>query len=87
MFKHACIVGLEGVVPKAADSRHHSDGGNDWVKKTCPQRETLTIAGFALDGNDWDGINLGRRKGNDLLYAGRSTMASTRRPPRNCASA
>jgi bifunctional non-homologous end joining protein LigD len=71
MFKHACTIGLEGVVSKAADSRYHSGRGNDWVKKTCAQRETLTIAGFALDGNDWDGIYLGRRKGNDLLYAGK----------------
>ena len=37
----------------------------------APQRETLTIAGFALDGNDWDGIYLGRRKGDDLVYAGK----------------
>ena len=35
------------------------------------QRETLTIAGFALDGKDWDGIYLGQRKGNDLAYAGK----------------
>jgi bifunctional non-homologous end joining protein LigD len=35
------------------------------------QRETLTIAGFALDGNDWDGIYLGRRKGRNLIYAGK----------------
>jgi hypothetical protein len=41
------------------------------VKTTCAQRETLTIAGFALDGNDWDGIYLGRRKGDDLIYAGK----------------
>jgi bifunctional non-homologous end joining protein LigD len=41
------------------------------VKKTCVQRETLTIAGFALDGNKWDGIYLGRRKGKDLVYAGK----------------
>jgi hypothetical protein len=41
------------------------------VKKTCAQRETLTIAGFALDGSDWDGIYLGRRKGKDLVYAGK----------------
>jgi hypothetical protein len=27
--------------------------------------------GFALDGHDWDGIYLGRRKGNDLIYAGK----------------
>jgi bifunctional non-homologous end joining protein LigD len=29
---------------------------------TCAQRETLPIAGFALDGNKWDGIYVGRRK-------------------------
>ena len=26
---------------------------------------------FALDGKDWDGIYLGRRKGDDLIYAGK----------------
>jgi bifunctional non-homologous end joining protein LigD len=41
------------------------------VKKTCAQRETLTIAGFALDGTKWDGLYLGRRKGNELVYAGK----------------
>ena len=34
---------------------------------TCAQRERLIIAGFALDGNKWDG----RHKGDDLLYAGK----------------
>jgi hypothetical protein len=29
------------------------------VKKTCAQRETLAIAGFALDGGKWDGLHLG----------------------------
>lgn len=33
------------------------------------QRERLPIAGFALDGNDWDGIHVGRRKAKDLVYA------------------
>jgi bifunctional non-homologous end joining protein LigD len=33
--------------------------------------ETLTIAGFALDGTKWDGLYLGRRKGRDLVYAGK----------------
>jgi bifunctional non-homologous end joining protein LigD len=45
--------------------------GNDWVKKICAQRETLTIADFALDGSKWDGIYLGRRKGKDLVHAGK----------------
>jgi bifunctional non-homologous end joining protein LigD len=63
--------GLEGVVSKVRDSRYQSDRSNDWVKVTCAQRETLTIAGFALDGSKWDGLYIGRRKGNDLVYAGK----------------
>jgi bifunctional non-homologous end joining protein LigD len=69
--KHACKVGLEGVVSKVRDAQYRSGRGNDWVKKACAQRETLTIAGFALDGNDWDGLYVGRRKGKDLIYAGK----------------
>jgi bifunctional non-homologous end joining protein LigD len=71
VFAHACKIGLEGVVSKVRDSSYVSGRGNNWVKKTCAQRETLTIAGFALDGSDWDGIYLGRRKGGDLIYAGK----------------
>ncbi len=71
MFAHACKVGLEGVVSKVRDSHYPTGRGRDWVKKTCAQRETLTIAGFALDGSDWDGIYLGRRKGDKLIYAGK----------------
>jgi bifunctional non-homologous end joining protein LigD len=71
MFKHACRTGLEGVVSKVRDSKYPTGRSNDWVKKTCAQRETLMIAGFALDGSKWDGLYLGRRKGNDLVYAGK----------------
>jgi hypothetical protein len=48
-----------------------SGRSNDWVKKTCAQRETLTIAGFALDGGKWDGIYVGRRTGDYPIYAGK----------------
>jgi bifunctional non-homologous end joining protein LigD len=44
MFEHACKVGLEGVVSKVRDSRYPSGRGREWVKKTCAQRKTLTIA-------------------------------------------
>jgi ATP-dependent DNA ligase len=71
IFTQASKIGLEGVVSKVRDSKYNSGRGNDLVKKTCAQRETLTIAGFALDGNDWDGVYLGRRKGDDLIYAGK----------------
>ena len=71
MFKHACSIGIEGVVSKVRDSRYASGRGNDWVKKTCAQRETLPIAGFALKEDKFDGIYIGRLKGKDLVYAGK----------------
>jgi bifunctional non-homologous end joining protein LigD len=71
MFKHACKSGLEGVVSKVRDSKYSSGRSNEWVKVACAQRETLPIAGFALDGNKWDGLYIGRRKGADLIYAGK----------------
>lgn len=71
MFAHACKLGLEGVVSKVRDSTYPKGRTNNWVKKTCVQRETLTIAGFALDGTKWDGLYVGRRKGDDLVYAGK----------------
>jgi len=71
MFKHACSVGLEGVVSKVRDSRYVSGRINDWVKKTCAQRETLPIAGFALKENTFDGLYVGRQKGENLIYAGK----------------
>jgi bifunctional non-homologous end joining protein LigD len=60
MFAHACKVGLEGVVSKVRDSIYNSGRGNNWVKKT-----------FALDEGKWDGMYLGRHKGDNLVYAGK----------------
>lgn len=71
MFKHACKTGLEGVVSKVRDSLYPAGRSNHWVKVTCAKRETLPIAGFALDGHKWDGLYIGRRKGSDLIYAGK----------------
>src|ERR1700677_1816614 len=71
MFKHACGVGLEGVVSKVRDSRYNSGRGTDWVKKTCAHRETLPIAGFAVKENKFDGLYLARLNGGKLVYAGK----------------
>ena len=76
MFAHACKVGLEGVVSKVRDSVYVSGRGNNWVKKTCAQRETLTIAGFALDEGKWDGMYLAPAQGrrSDLCRQGRPRL-------------
>lgn len=71
MYRHACKIGLEGVVSKVRDSRYSSARTRNWLKVTCAQRETLPIGGFALDGDKWDGIYIGREKGGKLVYAGK----------------
>ncbi|MCK1565186.1 non-homologous end-joining DNA ligase [Bradyrhizobium sp. 173] len=71
LYQRACQAGLEGIVSKVAGSPYVGGRGDYWVKTTCAHRETLAIAGFALDGTKWDGIFLGRRKGEDLIYAGK----------------
>ena len=59
------------MVSKVRDSKYNSGRSHDWLKKTCAQRETLPIAGFAIKGNQFDGIYVGRHKGNSLIYAGK----------------
>jgi bifunctional non-homologous end joining protein LigD len=61
MFAHVCKLGLEGVVSKVRDGAYPKGRTSDWVKRTCVQRETLTIAGFALDEGKWE----------ELIYAGK----------------
>lgn len=71
LYRRACEAGLEGIVSKIANSPYSGGRGNHWVKTTCAHRETLAIAGFALDGSKWDGLFVGRRKGNELIYVGK----------------
>jgi bifunctional non-homologous end joining protein LigD len=71
MYQHACAIGLEGVVSKVRDSKYNSGRSNDWLKKTCAQRETLPIAGFSIKDNEFDGLYVGRQKGDTLIYAGK----------------
>lgn len=82
MYQHACSIGLEGVVSKVRNSAYPSGRGNDWVKKTCAQRETLPIAVFALKANKFDGIILAGAMEATWSMLARSTMdlTSRRRP-------
>ena len=47
MVRHACRLGLEGVMSKRADAPYRSGRGHDWVKTKCSSRQELVIAGYA----------------------------------------
>ena len=71
-FKHACAMGLEGIVCKRADAPYRSGRTETWLKVKCTTREVLTIVGFVpAAGNSIAALYLARRKGKQLVYAGK----------------
>ena len=58
MFKHACGVGLEGVVSKVRDSGYQSGRSNDWARKICAQARDAAKLRFCAEGK-FHGICLG----------------------------
>jgi bifunctional non-homologous end joining protein LigD len=44
--RHACRLGLEGIVSKRQDAPYRSGRGKDWRKSKCQARQEFVIAGF-----------------------------------------
>jgi bifunctional non-homologous end joining protein LigD len=86
LVKHACKLGLEGIISKRADAGYHSGRGYDWLKTKCSDRQEFIIAGFAPSTNDKHSVGaliLGFYKGNQLTYAGRTGTGFTHQMARD----
>ena len=46
MLRHACRMGLEGVVSKRAQAAFRSGRTRDWIKSRCTQRQEFVTAGY-----------------------------------------
>ncbi|MFC5067554.1 DNA ligase D [Flaviflagellibacter deserti] len=46
MIRHACRLGLEGIICKRADAPYRSGRGDQWLKVKCTQRSEFVIAGY-----------------------------------------
>ena len=46
VLRHACRLGLEGVVSKLADGPYRSGRGKSWVKSKCSARQEFVIGGY-----------------------------------------
>jgi bifunctional non-homologous end joining protein LigD len=80
LLKHACKLGLEGIVSKRADAAYHSGRGHDWIKTKCSDRQELVIAGFAPSSADVHAVGalvLGYYERGRLHYAGRTGTGFT----------
>jgi bifunctional non-homologous end joining protein LigD len=75
LLRHACRMGLEGIMSKRADARYHSGRGHDWLKAKCSERQELVVAGFApssADSHEVGALVLAFYRRGKLCYAGRT---------------
>ena len=47
LLKHACRMGLEGIISKRIDAPYHSGRGPDWIKSKCIERQEFVVIGYA----------------------------------------
>ena len=74
MLKHACRMGLEGVVSKRADAPYRSGRGASWIKSKCTERQEFVIGGYLPSEKTGRGLRsllVGYNEGGSLHYAGR----------------
>lgn len=81
MLRHACRMGLEGVVSKRAAAPYRSGRGRDWIKSKCTQRQEFVIAGYVpskASRNQLGSLVLGYHEDEELKPAGRVGTGFTR---------
>ena len=80
LLRHACKLGLEGIVSKNADVPYRPGRGHDWFKTKCSDRQELVVAGVVpstADSRAVGALVLGFYDGGKLHYAGRTGTGFT----------
>lgn len=74
VLRHACRMGLEGIVSKLRDSPYRSGRGAAWVKSKCSARQEFVIGGFVPSTASTRAVGslvLGVFEGESLRHVGR----------------
>lgn len=74
VLRHACRMGLEGIVSKRRDSPYQPGRGSAWVKSKCSARQEFVIGGFvpsAASPKAVGSLVMGVFKGDTLHTVGR----------------
>lgn len=74
VLRHACRMGLEGIVSKLRDSPYRPGRGTSWVKSKCSARQEFVIGGFVPSTASRHAIGslvLGVQDGSGLRAVGR----------------
>jgi bifunctional non-homologous end joining protein LigD len=79
LFRHACMMGLEGLVSKRRDRPYRGGRSKDWIKmknRTHPAMERVIEAFKRLEQSDPGGYGREKRRGRNTTGIGVSPAAS-----------
>jgi bifunctional non-homologous end joining protein LigD len=74
MFRHACRLGLEGIISKRRDLPYRAGRGSHWLKIKCTQRQELVITGYVPSSTSRKAVGslvMGVYEAGRLVYVGR----------------
>ena len=74
VLRHACRLGLEGVVSKVRDAPYRSGRGKEWIKCKCSNRREFVVAGYVpstVSSKAIGSLVLGYFADGKLFHAGR----------------
>jgi bifunctional non-homologous end joining protein LigD len=82
MIRHACELGLEGIVSKRRDAPYGSGRRGEWTKTKCTDSEEFVIGGYtpsAASRYAAGSLALGYYEDGKLIYAGRTGTGFTQK--------
>jgi bifunctional non-homologous end joining protein LigD len=78
LMRHACEVGLEGIVAKRADAPYRAGRQETWIKVRCLKSLNFPVIGYVpASPNSIAAIRLARREDGGLVYAGKAGTGFT----------
>jgi bifunctional non-homologous end joining protein LigD len=81
LYRHACKLGLEGIVSKRRDAPYRSGRQESWLKLKCTKSDTFPIVAFVeklgARPRKIASLYVGRRDGDRLIYAGKARTGYT----------
>ncbi|MGQ4274711.1 DNA ligase D [Terrihabitans sp. B22-R8] len=86
MARHACRLGLEGIICKRADAPYRSGRSDIWLKVKCTERAEFVVGGYVPSTVSRKGIGslvLGYYEGERLIHAGRVGTGFTEKVSRD----
>jgi bifunctional non-homologous end joining protein LigD len=86
ILKHACSMGLEGIVSKRKDASYRSGRSENFIKSKCHDRQEFVVAGYSpatAEPNAVGALTVAVHDNGELRYAGRIGTGYSRETARD----